>query len=313
MPGAMSLTTCIVLVRGSNVAVHAGGEAPFERLLAGPAGVAGVAGLPALAAVPERLDAGWLADLDARRVVLFDAGLAAAELVAQVHARWQGFEVRWSGEGDLAAYAAGERAEFEAPSAERLAALSWVPESRRAALGELEAGEPTPAPERPRGRAAIVAAIVLVLPFALVVRLLTAPWRRRLREQAQERERRRGRAAIATAVEQCERAADEPDALFRRGVALLAAGRHDAAELAFDACVGRLAAGEPATTRVALALHDRGVARRGLGLPRLAARDLQRAAELEPALAGPRGASDRARAWAGLVRAMFRAVAGLDG
>ncbi|MCC6527961.1 MAG: hypothetical protein IT373_35270 [Polyangiaceae bacterium] len=199
----------------------------------------------------------------------------------------------------------------------RAGALEPADNARLATLREQEAGLSTPeAPERMAGgarRAGCPFTLVLValLPLALLVRLVTLPWRGRIAqasERAHELERARHLSRLLDASRALEAEPDDPDRRFARGLAALAAGRTALSERDFDASVEEAGAAGSGSVRLAAAHHNRGVARARLRLPRLAARDAARARDLGLAIApAPRGL----RALLAVTWFAFRALAGL--
>ncbi|MDP1922276.1 MAG: hypothetical protein Q8L14_38915 [Myxococcales bacterium] len=268
--------------------------------------------------LPKKLQAGWLADLDARRVVLYhsskgDVLLPPIEQFAQVSACWTGFAVRWTDDdaGALGAYLDGDHHLFdESPTSDESA-----PSPHLESLLEEEAE----LPRLPRERSGLfdtvtmVGAFLFVVPLALLARLLSLPFRRRIRERL-EAASLEERASAAASLER-ELAAPEAkgvtaDAHFHRGLAFLKAGRWLEAEQEFDASVALFEAGETTNTvMLARALHNRSVARTLLHLPALAARDSDRARHLDASV----GVTTRPR-WIStlsVVARLFREFAGL--
>jgi hypothetical protein len=116
---------------------------------------------------------------------------------------------------------------------------------------------------------------LIVLVPALAVRLVLFPVRWRVRDALGARgtrRRERAREAVVEATSAVAAAPDDVDALNRRGLAYLAAGRTAEAERDFAACEARLAAGATAEITRGGALHNRSVALHRLGLPQLGSR-----------------------------------------
>lgn len=158
--------------------------------------------------------------------------------------------------------------------------------------------EPTePAPKRTDGDRGgtyrFVVLLVLGVPLAilgLVARLLTWPVRARLREALKNRQQRRWRKdraeTLRQVLERCaavERAPHDPVALVARGEGFLACGRLAEAEDDFDRAASLLRETEQERVgelTMAMAIHDRGVARKRAGKHTRGDADLARAKEL---------------------------------
>lgn len=198
--------------------------------------------------------------------------------------------------------------------AERALAAMPIDEERRAALQalEAEAPEPAPAPAAPRRRSAapiVLALYALGMPFALLVRVLTIPWREALRARARRAADRARVRVIERARALATAAADTPEALNARGLAWLEAGDALRAELAFDASV-RAAETTNARAALAAALQNRGIARARLGFRKLGAADARRRAALDVPLRTP--LSVTLVEILQLLRIGLRVLAGLD-
>jgi hypothetical protein len=154
-------------------------------------------------------------------------------------------------------------------------------EDRALALGGVDAA---PAPRRGLVfRLVILAISIVFIPVGLVLRLLTTPFRARLRaayERRVERESQRRLDVLEVACRRLDASPADLDALFDRGVALLAAGEPGQAEADFDACVHSLEDGAPARVELAIAVHRRALARRALGTRARMEEDLARARAL---------------------------------
>lgn len=163
-------------------------------------------------------------------------------------------------------------------------------------------------PSGPRSSAWILVLFALGLPFAVLVRVLTSPWRQALRHRARRRADRARTRALERAMAFEREAATEPPRLIARGLAWMDVGRTARAEAAFDAAVTAARTSKDPNV-LAAALQNRGVARAQMRLPKLAAADLAERARLAPA---PRGML-RTRLLEGLmlVRIGLGAVAGL--
>jgi hypothetical protein len=147
------------------------------------------------------------------------------------------------------------------------------------------------APPRPRARGGKLGTILFVFlpiaaltPPALLVRLLTWPLRRWLRERTEAR-RLRGRAKIeqslAEATAKAEAAPENFQARIDRAVYLAALGHHERADRELSVCLRE-------RDDLALAWHNLAVTRERLRLPRLAAAAAARAKELGHVAPPPR-------------------------
>lgn len=289
-------------------------------LLKGPASLDEVAVLATVPVLPKTLQAGWIADMDARRVVLYHSNkgevlLPPIEQFAQVSTCWNGFTVRWTDDdaGALPAYLAGDHRIFdESPTSDESA-----PSPHLESLLKEEAELP-PLPRVQNGlvdTVAMVVAFLFVVPLALLARLLLLPFRRRIRERL-EAAGLEERASAAASLER-ELAAPEAegvtaDAHFHRGLAFLKVGRWLEAEQEFDASVVLFEAKEATNTvMLARALHNRSVARTRLHLRALAARDSDRARHLDASM----GVATRPgwRSSLSVLPRLFREFAGLTG
>jgi hypothetical protein len=161
-----------------------------------------------------------------------------------------------------------------------------VDPARREELASLERDAPpvpdvAPGPRsRREGRLFAALAFLIAGPPALLTRLVTAPWRERIR--ARRRVAAAGRREklvrkVEAQTRALERTPDDVKLRLARGLDLMTLGRSFAAERDFDLAAGQLeAAGGKDRVRLSVAYHNRGAARGQLGFPRLAALDEKR-------------------------------------
>lgn len=168
------------------------------------------------------LEAGWLVDLDQRLILLLGdpsttyVGEEASERLAPNRESWQaavlpnwpGYRVEWIAEANAFEQHLLRRSitialvdEDVERLEDRLARLRVEVRAREPAPREADAVElprPAPAPPRSTSKVPILPLLILILPFALLVRLVTWPVRGWLLERA----RRRQRAARAQQLEE---------------------------------------------------------------------------------------------------------------
>lgn len=265
------------------------------------------------------IEAGWLVDFDARELVVFGdpstryegeepqdrSASDLGEWKALVLPLWSSFTVTWADdEGRFESYlrSRGPRlreglTDADVDELERrldhalafvddeVAAAVTVDEERRAAALQVAAPDP------PRGSFAIKPLLFAMLPVALVLRLLTIPFRARLRARAarlrREARAERLREALALSASMGDRphAIEAIEARYKRGFLLLSLGKPHGAERDFDACVRHLEAassegGQSNGPSLPIALFNRGASRHRIGLQKLGAQDKARATEL---------------------------------
>lgn len=158
------------------------------------------------------------------------------------------------------------------------------PERHERLVREEEAIEEPPDPPRaPRRLRWFLSLYALFVPLALLVRLVTTPWRDELRRRAQRREDRERALAVEAVLAADREVADAPDdadARMRRGLALLAVAETLRAEADFDACISLLEPIEDRKEQLGAAYQNRGAARLRMRLPKLAERDVRHRTEL---------------------------------
>lgn len=192
--------------------------------------------------------------------------------------------------------------------AERAVDALPLDEARREALAREESAAPdaTAPTSRPRSAAPVLVIWALGLPLALLVRLVTLPFRSALRRALHRRADRARAAALEAAMSASRRAAQSGRAedWLASGLAWMEVGQAARAEAAFDAALGAADASEAIR---AAATRNRGVARVRMGLPKLGARDLAAA----PAAPPPSATTTLREAFL-LARIGLTALAGLD-
>jgi hypothetical protein len=313
----------------------------------GPAALGdAIAGLEEIEAIGEPFwwEAGVLVDRRRKRVVWFgdptsgyigDAPGAAATddaaWVLELERRWAGFVCeRVEGAEAFDAYLAEHRVKLprvvsdldlapdDSDAGDAGDAVDTGGDERRARLFAEEEGAPrAPRSAETRGgerKLAPYLIMVLVVPAALLTRLLSWPFRASIRARAawRAREERAAaqaarRVALTRANERLAVAPDDVGARIDRAMLLPPA----AAEREFDACIAALeAAPETSENRrlLAVAFYDRGVMRARLRLPNLAAIDQERAR----ALGHVPHRQGALRAFFGLAFVVFLALAGLE-
>jgi hypothetical protein len=305
----------VILDRGK-IAAYVG-DVALDLLDAGPDQVATVAATRLRVAEEVaygRFAAGCVADLD--RQVLVVAG-SERPLPA-----WSSFAVRWG--TSLAAVAAylGERDRALPPRPLVRDEGPWAALARELSFGAaehealLEAREQEAAADRAPARrpkralgSIVVLALVVAVP-ALVVRVISLPFRGRIESWRFARRRQRRDHLREDALAATLRLAANPadaDARHERALALLSLNEWVWADRDLGACLRDLEAGAPAKTSPGMVHYNRSVVRRWLRHPALAAADAARAVELghQP----PR--MPIWRRWGGLVAGAFLVVSGL--
>jgi hypothetical protein len=312
----MSHPAVIVVVRGKKARAYTDrwlGARALDLLADGPNGcTAAVEHLAVTGTLPRWPDAGWLADLDRRTLLWF--GDPMTTYIAEEEAErlapdmetwraraldpWRGYAVQ-EAEGEeafsehlrrrgLSLYLEPDEQveelqeqaralDGESPSAAALA-------EEEASLPEVAAKVDPPDGRHPPGFRLVWAAFVVLLPVALLVRLVTLPFRKRIQaatQRAFDRQRAAVLSGLIDASNALDASPDDADLRFARGLWALQAGFAALAERDFDAIVRRgNAGGETGKASPAIALHNRGVARAKMSLPRLAERDRARAEAL---------------------------------
>lgn len=267
-------------------------------------------------------EAGWLVDFDAQRLIAFgdvettyvgdedQPEYSREELRSAVVRAWSGFSIVWAQDA---------RAVQEYVEAGSFASAS-TPEvpANDERLDDLRRDEDALGPISVKGDATkaswtIVFLFVVVVIAGFVTRVLTLPFRSTLQSRAERKVRafrdecdRRILALTAFLQANPSHAASR----FERAGLEMAMIRLSEAEADYDACVRYFEErdrGDEAPG-LALALHNRGVARKRLGYPKLGAADQLRASELGFV---PAQTSTANRLWLPLYFT-FRRIAGLN-
>lgn len=310
----------------------------FDALRDGPADARGHDGFEPLSAnhlaTPDSLEAAYLADLDARTLLLFGDPLTAyvgaepstasthEEWEAEVLAAWRAhrFEIRWLADtGELVRYldrrghtprahAAQRRDAGEASLWEVLArmpeeALEVLSREEEAARGRVDLSEAT---DRKGGATALLLLLVFAIP-ALLCRAFLALRGEHGQSGLDEKRSKERADLISKTVALTHRAkSGSLDDRMDLGVHLLGLGFWAEAERELTHVVRALERGERAgRSTLPMTLHNRSIARDALGLKALAKLDRDRAAAGGFRL--PRGPAF----WHG-ARSLFRGMAGLD-
>ena len=209
--------------------------------------------------------------------------------VEQVQSHWEGFALRYvDSASEFVEHLEAFNIVLVAPFRRyhlRAAVTATVPnlvtdEVRREQLGGQAAGAKVgEADGRSAGllSAGILAAMLIVLPLALFVRLVTFPLRRVIKPQQRldEKEQRGREQFVMRLRELAKTLREDPhdtEALDERGNYLVRLKHYGQAELDFDHCMRELNEDTPAFGK---ALYNRGVARGLLGLESLSTVDIE--------------------------------------
>jgi len=249
-------------------------------------------------------EAGVLVDLTRKRVLWFadpttgyvwDApGEAASDASAweeRIARVWPRFSIEPVDDVDeLVAYLTNNRIERDVPLEDEdfppLPEVDDGGEERQEMLRAREAdclAAPEVGAKQKEGFGAVGCALLLVLPAALVARLLLLPVRASAKRAIRRRDaarraayRRASREAITRFSDRLAASPDDHEARIDRAVLL----PHAAGERELDDCVARLETepeGDERTRLLRFALHNRGVKRTRLGFPNLGRTDIARA------------------------------------
>jgi hypothetical protein len=293
------------------------GARVLDALAEGPGGCAGVVEhLTETGEAARDVEAGWLVDFDRKQLIVVGdpetkyVGEEPGDAIAGTREAWRAlvlpmwskFTVEWATGGEaFEAYLRRVSPDVRVTAAD----LDALTRRLNAALGPIEADDAEDDAPRTAARAGwgMTALAAAVGALALVVRLLTMPFRARLHDRAKRRANEARRALLCRALDLTERRGVA--ASFERGCVLLQVGWTRHAERDFDRCVAEIEdahATERDGVKLASALYDRGVCRLRLRKRKLADADMARAAEL--------GLRPRTSSF-GTLRALFLVISGL--